>query len=71
MELSTRPENFIGPPEIWEKAEAALKNVLDDKKIVYKINPGRRRLLRAENRFSCQGLPEPKLAMRDGSTRFS
>jgi len=40
MELSTRPENFIGSPEIWEKAEAALKKVLDDKKIAYKINVG-------------------------------
>jgi threonyl-tRNA synthetase len=40
MELSTRPENFIGSPEIWEKAEGALKKVLDDKKIVYKINTG-------------------------------
>jgi len=40
MELSTRPENFIGSPEIWEKAEGALKKVLDEKKIVYKINVG-------------------------------
>ena len=40
MELSTRPENFIGSPEIWEKAEAALKKVLDNKKIAYKINVG-------------------------------
>jgi threonyl-tRNA synthetase len=40
MELSTRPDNFIGSPEIWEKAEAALKKVLDDKKIIYKVNVG-------------------------------
>jgi threonyl-tRNA synthetase len=40
MELSTRPENFIGSPEIWDRAEAALKKVLDDKKIVYKVNVG-------------------------------
>jgi threonyl-tRNA synthetase len=40
MELSTRPENFIGSPEMWEKAERALKKVLDDKKIMYKVNVG-------------------------------
>ncbi|MBF0431823.1 MAG: threonine--tRNA ligase, partial [Fibrobacteria bacterium] len=40
VELSTRPEEFIGSPDIWDKAEAALKNVLDDKNIDYQINPG-------------------------------
>jgi len=40
MELSTRPEKFMGAPELWDKAEAALKSVLDTKKLPYKINPG-------------------------------
>jgi threonyl-tRNA synthetase len=40
MELSTRPEKFMGSPELWDKAEAALKNVLDAKKFAYRINPG-------------------------------
>jgi threonyl-tRNA synthetase len=40
MELSTRPDKFMGAPELWDKAEAALKNVLDAKKLAYKINPG-------------------------------
>jgi len=40
MELSTRPDLFIGEPAIWDKAEAALKNVLDAKKCDYKINAG-------------------------------
>lgn len=40
MELSTRPEKYIGSLEVWEKAEAALKKVLDEKKAVYKINAG-------------------------------
>jgi threonyl-tRNA synthetase len=40
MELSTRPEKYIGQIVLWDKAEAALKNVLDAKKFVYKINPG-------------------------------
>lgn len=40
IELSTRPENYIGSPEIWERAESALKNVLEREKIDYQLNPG-------------------------------
>lgn len=40
MELSTRPENFMGEIDLWDKAELALKNVLDSKKLPYKINAG-------------------------------
>ena len=40
IELSTRPEKRIGSDEIWDKAEKSLKNVLDKKKIKYKINKG-------------------------------
>jgi len=40
MELSTRPDKFMGEPALWDKAETALKNVLDALKLDYKINPG-------------------------------
>lgn len=40
VELSTRPEKRIGSDEIWDKAEDALKKVLDKKKIKFKINKG-------------------------------
>jgi threonyl-tRNA synthetase len=40
MELSTRPEKFIGSLELWERAEGILKEVLDGKKLPYKINAG-------------------------------
>lgn len=40
MELSTRPEKRIGSDRIWDKAEKALKNVLDKTKSKYKINEG-------------------------------
>jgi threonyl-tRNA synthetase len=40
IELSTRPEKRIGNDKIWDKAESALKKVLDKKKIKYKINEG-------------------------------
>jgi threonyl-tRNA synthetase len=40
VELSTRPEKRIGSDKIWDKAEKALKNVLDKLKVKYKINAG-------------------------------
>lgn len=40
IELSTRPEKYIGSVEIWDKAEQALKNVLEKGKIDYVLNPG-------------------------------
>ena len=40
LELSTRPEKAMGAKEIWDKAEGALKNTLEKKKMKYKINEG-------------------------------
>lgn len=40
MELSTRPEKFIGSIEMWDKAEKALKDVLDTQGYQYQLNPG-------------------------------
>lgn len=40
IELSTRPEKFMGSIEDWGKAEAALKNALDKKKLPFKIMEG-------------------------------
>ncbi len=40
MEISTRPEKSIGTDEDWEKAEKALKEVLDNQKLPYEINEG-------------------------------
>ncbi len=40
IELSTRPDKFIGDLEVWDVAEKALQNVLDHKGIKYKLNPG-------------------------------
>ena len=38
--LSTRPEKFVGSPEIWDKAEAALKSALENKGLEYEVDPG-------------------------------
>ena len=40
IELSTRPEKRIGTDKMWDKAEKILKNVLDKKKVKYKVNKG-------------------------------
>jgi threonyl-tRNA synthetase len=40
VKLSTRPKDFIGDPEIWEKAEAALGQALTKEGIAYQVNPG-------------------------------
>ncbi|MBT2757436.1 threonine--tRNA ligase [Mesobacillus foraminis] len=40
VELSTRPEEYMGAEEIWDKAELALESVLKDKGVNYQINPG-------------------------------
>lgn len=40
VELSTRPEDSMGSDALWEQAETALKNVLDDSGTEYRINEG-------------------------------
>ncbi|RAL26813.1 threonine--tRNA ligase [Thermoflavimicrobium daqui] len=40
VELSTRPEDSMGSDELWEQAETALKNVLDQSGIEYRVNEG-------------------------------
>ncbi|MGG0240155.1 threonine--tRNA ligase [Bacillus rhizoplanae] len=40
VELSTRPENSMGDDELWNKAEGALQNVLEQLHFRYRINEG-------------------------------
>lgn len=40
IELSTRPEDSMGAPELWTQAEQALQNVLESKGIEYRLNEG-------------------------------
>lgn len=40
LELSTRPEGFLGDPALWDRAEEALKTVLDKTGLNWKLNPG-------------------------------
>jgi len=40
MELSTRPENYMGQLEQWNKAEGLLRKVLEDRGVEYEVNEG-------------------------------
>ncbi len=40
LELSTRPEKYIGEVELWDRAEAALEAALKDRRLEYQVNPG-------------------------------
>jgi threonyl-tRNA synthetase len=40
VELSTRPAKSIGSDAEWVKAQSALEDVLKEKKLNYKVNPG-------------------------------
>lgn len=40
IELSTRPQDFMGELELWDKAETALENVLKKLGYRYKVNAG-------------------------------
>ena len=40
VELSTRPENYMGLVDVWDKAEQSLEKVLQQKKVEYQINEG-------------------------------
>ncbi|QSA95673.1 threonine--tRNA ligase [Methylococcus sp. EFPC2] len=40
IKLSTRPEKRVGAEEVWDKAEAALQQALDDKGLKWELQPG-------------------------------
>jgi len=40
VELSTRPDDFMGDPAMWDQAEKQLQEVLEETGTQYKINPG-------------------------------
>lgn len=40
IELSTRPEDSMGDPEVWDQAESALQRVLERRGFEYSLNQG-------------------------------
>jgi len=52
--LSTRPEQRVGSDEVWDKAEAALAEALDAKKLAYDVLPGEGAFYGPKIEFSLQ-----------------
>jgi len=40
IKLSTRPQSFVGAPEMWEKAEKILAQTLTKSGLAYEVDPG-------------------------------
>ncbi|GIW40686.1 MAG: threonine--tRNA ligase [Candidatus Binatia bacterium] len=38
--LSTRPEDSLGDPEMWERAETALREALEEAGVAFEVSPG-------------------------------
>jgi threonyl-tRNA synthetase len=70
VELSTRPEDFMGTEEQWELATGRLKTCWRQGKCPIGQRRGRR-LLRPEDRLPSGGLDRPDLAVRHHPARFS
>jgi threonyl-tRNA synthetase len=54
IKLSTRPENRVGSDDIWDKAETALADALNQKNLEYELNPGEGAFYGPKVEFSLQ-----------------
>ena len=70
LELSTRPEQRIGNDEMWDRAEEKLAARARRARPRVRAEPGRRRLLRAEDRHAHDRLARALLAARHGAARL-
>ena len=68
--VATRPDNRIGSDELWDKAEHALMEALRRSGVEFVISPGRRRLLRPEDRIHAEGRDRPPVAVRHDAGRL-
>lgn len=65
-EISTRPDKSIGTDDMWEKAESFLKTAIEARHSL-RDQPGRRRVLRPEDRYQDQGCHRPLVAVLHGA----
>ena len=70
VELSTRPEKSIGTDAQWEMAESRAAQALEEMGREYKLQPGRRRLLRPEDRLPHHRRARSLLAVRHVPARL-
>ena len=66
IKLSTRPEKRVGSDEVWDRAEQALANALDDKALEWEELPGEGAFYGPKIEFF-KGLFGPRLAVRHHS----
>ena len=71
VELSTRPENYMGSIDLWNEAEQSLGAVLKQRGMAYPDKRRRWSILRAQNRFSHIRFVRAELAMRNSPTWIS
>ena len=70
LELSTRPEKRVGAEEMWDKAEARPGEGAGRQGPRVRAQPGRRRVLRPEDRPPHDRLDRPLVAARHGAARL-
>ena len=68
--VATRPENRVGSDDFWDKAEYALMESAASLRLRIRGRPGRRRLLRPEDRVHAEGRARPALAARHDAGRL-
>ena len=70
VNLSTRPEKYVGDLEQWDRATEALRRGSEVQEPALRDRRGRRRLLRAQDRHQDQGRHRPRLAAHDHPVRL-
>ncbi len=70
ISLGLRPEKRIGTDEQWDRGEEALAAALEKAKRPHVVTPGRRRLLRPEDRLPREGRDRAALAARHDPVRL-
>ena len=68
--LSTRPEQRVGEDALWDKAENALQQSLDNKGLDWILQPGDGAFYGPKIDFLVEGLPWSSLAMRHYAGRL-
>ena len=70
MKFSDRPPVRAGADEVWDRAEAALREACTSAGVEYDAEPGRGRLLRPEAGIRAARRDRPRLAVRHAPGRF-
>ena len=70
LELSTRPDDYLGSAATWDHAEAQLKAAIEATGARFHDLRGRRQLLRAEDRHARHRRPRTPVAVRHDPARL-